>query len=267
MPSSLPVGIFDSGIGGLSVLRHIRDLMPSEDLIYVSDRAHLPYGNKESQYILERSERIAGFLIQQNVKAIVIACNTATAVAVAYLRNKFSLPIVGMEPGIKPATIFSHNGIIGVLATEGTLVSGKFQNLVEQHSNGADIFYCPCHGWVEAIEHNGATHDSTVELVKKSLIPVLEKNVDTLVLGCTHYPFLKDTIEKVAGPRVTIIDTGQAVARQLQRRLSESNIISSNPNAGRVSYWCSGSPEITQALITKIQGHPCIVDRLPLASY
>jgi glutamate racemase len=169
-----------------------------------------------------------------------------------------------MEPGVKPATELSQNGVIGVLATEGTLVSGKFQNLVEQHANGADIFYCPCHGWVEAIEQNGATHDTTVELVKKSLIPVLEKGVDTLVLGCTHYPFMKDTIETVAGPRVSIIDTGQAVARQLQRKLSDSDIVSFDPEPGRERYWCSGPPAITQALISTIQGYPCTVDHLPL---
>lgn len=264
MSSSLPVGVFDSGIGGLSVLRHIRELMPAEDLIYVSDRAHLPYGNKESRFILERSEHIIGFLIQQNVKAVVIACNTATAIAVAHLRKKHLLPIIGMEPGVKPAIELSQNGVIGVLATEGTLVSGKFQTLVEQHANGADIFYCPCHGWVEAIEHNGATHNTTVELVKESLTPVLEKGVDTLVLGCTHYPFLKDTIEKVAGPSVAIIDTGQAVARQLHRRLSDSDIISANAKPGRERYWCSGAPATTQALISRIQGYPCIVDHLPL---
>lgn len=264
MSSSSPVGIFDSGIGGLSVLRHIRHLMPGENLIYVSDRAHLPYGNKENRFILERSEHIVDFLLQQNVKAIVIACNTATAVAVAHLRNKFPLPIIGMEPGVKPAIEFSRNGIIGVLATEGTLISGKFKNLIEQHANGSDIYYSPCHGWVEAIEHNGATHDTTVKLVKESLIPLLDKGVDTLVLGCTHYPFLKDTIEEVAGPSVTIIDTGQAVARQLQRRLSESDIISSDPAPGRERYWCSGTPATTQALISRIQGYPCLVDRLPL---
>jgi glutamate racemase len=263
MSSSLPVGIFDSGIGGLSVFRHIRELLPGEDLIYVCDRAHLPYGNKESRFILERSEHIVAFLIQQNVKAIVIACNTATAIAVAHLRKRFLLPIIGMEPGVKPATELSQSGVVGVLATEGTLVSGKFQNLVEQHANGADIFYCPCQGWVEAIEHNGASHDKTVQLVKQSLVPVLEKGVDTLVLGCTHYPFLKDTIEKVAGPSVTIIDTGLAVARQLQRRLSDSNIISPDSHPGRESYWCSGPPAITQALISRIQGYPCIVDHLP----
>ncbi|MEW8026882.1 MAG: glutamate racemase [Candidatus Thiodiazotropha sp.] len=265
MSSSLPVGIFDSGIGGLSVLHHIRDLLPSEDLIYVSDRANLPYGTKENRFILERSKHIVEFLIQQNAKAIVIACNTATAVAVTHLRNSFSLPIIGMEPGVKPATANSQNGVIGVLATEGTLVSGKFQNLVEQHANGADIFYCPCHGWVETIEHNGATHGKTVELVKQSLIPVLEKGVDTLVLGCTHYPFVKDTIEKVAGSSVTIIDTGYAVARQLQRRLSDEEILSSNPDTGQESYWCSGPPDKTQELIVKIQGHPCYVNRLPLS--
>ncbi|MES9987048.1 MAG: glutamate racemase [Candidatus Thiodiazotropha endolucinida] len=264
MSSSLPIGIFDSGIGGLSVLHHIRDLLPSEDLIYVSDRDNLPYGSKESRFILERSKYIVEFLIEQKVKAIVIACNTATAVAVSHLRNSYPLPIIGMEPGVKPATANSQNGVIGVLATEGTLVSGKFQSLVQQHANGTDIFYCPCHGWVEAIEHNGATHGKTVELVEQSLKPVLEKGVDTLVLGCTHYPFVKDTIEKVAGSSVTIIDTGRAVARQLQRRLSDEEILSSNPDMGQQRYWCSGSPEKTQKLIAKIQGQPCIVNRLPL---
>jgi glutamate racemase len=264
MSSSLPIGIFDSGIGGLSVLRHIRELLPGEDLIYISDRANLPYGNKESRFILERCEHIVDFLIQQDVKAIVIACNTATAVAVDHLRRRFSFPIIGMEPGVKPAIELSQSGVIGVLATEGTLVSGKFQNLVEQHANGADIFYCPCYGWVEAIEHNGASHNATIELVKESLIPVLDKGVDTLVLGCTHYPFLKDTIKKVAGPTVAIIDTGHAVARQLQRRLSDSDITSSDPETGQECYWCSGPPAITQALISRIQGYPCIVDLLPL---
>lgn len=264
MLSSSPVGIFDSGIGGLSVQRHIRDLMPGEDLIYVSDRAHLPYGNKASSFILDRSEFIVNFLIQQNVKAIVIACNTATAIAVAYLRDKFSLPIIGMEPGVKPATVKSRNGLIGVLATEGTLVSGKFQNLVEQHANGADIFYSPCHGWVEAIENNGPNHAITVDLVEQSLIPVLEKGVDTLVLGCTHYPFLKEIIENIAGSSVTIIDTGQAVAKQLQRRLSDEALLSSNTQPGHERYWCSGPAEKTQDLIAKIQANHSTVNQLPI---
>jgi glutamate racemase len=263
MPSEQPIGIFDSGIGGLSVLRHIRELLPAEDLIYVSDRAHLPYGNKTSHFILGRSEYIVEFLVRQRVKAVVIACNTATAVAVAHLRQRHSLPIIGMEPGVKPAIARSRNGLIGVLATEGTLASGKFQNLVEQHANGADIFYSPCHGWVEAIEYNGANHGKTVELVEKALTPVLEKGVDTLVLGCTHYPFLKDTIEKLAGLSIAIIDTGEAVAVQLCRRLSEEDLLSPRSESGNVTYWCSAPPGKTQALIAKIQGQPCIVNRLP----
>ncbi|MES9837432.1 MAG: glutamate racemase [gamma proteobacterium symbiont of Ctena orbiculata] len=263
MPSKRPIGIFDSGIGGLSVLHHIRKLLPAENLIYVSDRAHLPYGNKAGEFILDRSEHIAGFLVQQDVKAIVIACNTATAVAVAHLRQHFPLPIVGMEPGVKPATQTSRNGMIGVLATEGTLVSGKFRNLVEQHSNGADIFYCPCHGWVETIELNGASHDKTYQMVERELMPLLEKGVDTLVLGCTHYPFIKATIQQVAGSLITIIDTGEAVANQLRRRLTEEDILSPAPPPGREDYWCSASPENTRQLIEKIQGHPCIVKRLP----
>ncbi|MES9971955.1 MAG: glutamate racemase [Candidatus Thiodiazotropha sp.] len=265
MLSRSPVGIFDSGIGGLSVLHHIRHLLPDEDLIYVSDRAHLPYGNKASDFILDRSEYIVNFLIQQNVKAIVIACNTATAVAVAYLRDKFTLPIIGMEPGVKPATITSRNGLIGVLATEGTLISGKFQNLLEQHANGVNIFYSPCHGWVEAIENNGPSHARTVELVEQSLLPVLEKGVDTLVLGCTHYPFVKKIIENIAGSSVTIIDTGQAVAKQLQRRLVDEALLSSHGQQGVEQYWCSGPTEKTQDLIAKIQANQCIVNQLPMA--
>ncbi len=263
MPSEQAIGIFDSGIGGLSVLRHIRKLLPSETLIYVSDRAHLPYGNKTTHFILERSEYIVNFLVEQQVKAVVIACNTATAVAVAHLRRQFSFPIVGMEPGIKPATARSRNGLIGVLATEGTLASGKFQNLVAQHANGADIFYSPCHGWVESIEHNGAAHERTIALVQQALLPILEKGVDTLVLGCTHYPFLTSTIEKLAGPSITIIDTGEAVACQLHRRLADADLLSPNPDPGDVAYWCSASPDKTQALIAKIQGHPCPVRPLP----
>jgi glutamate racemase len=263
MSSDLPIGIFDSGIGGLTVLQHIRDILPNEQLIYVSDRAHLPYGSKDTQYILERSEYIVSFLLQQQVKAIVVACNTATAVAIAHLRNRYSLPIIGMEPGVKPATANTQNGLIGVLATEGTLGSGKFQNLVEQHSNGADIFYCACHGWVEAIEHHGATHDNTLKLVKQSLMPLLEKGVDTLVLGCTHYPFLKDTIENMVGSSITVIDTGQAVARQLLRTLNDSELHCPKSQPGQVTYWCSGPAEVTGELISKLQGHACRVNALP----
>ncbi|MCU7916749.1 MAG: glutamate racemase [Candidatus Thiodiazotropha sp. (ex Epidulcina cf. delphinae)] len=261
---SSPIGIFDSGIGGLSVVRHIREILPSENLLYVSDRAHLPYGTKQSRYVLDRTLRISEFLVQQGAKAIVIACNTATAVAVNHLRKTFQLPIIGMEPGVKPAILQSRNGLIGVLATEGTLGSGKFQTLLSQHANASEVIICPCHGWVEAIEHDGVAYQKALELVRRQLTPVLEKGVDTLVLGCTHYPYLKESILKVAGPSVTIIDTGPAVAKQLQRRLAGENLLSTDSAPGSERFWCSAPPEQTQELIEKLQGRPCVVNPLPL---
>ncbi|MCU7906700.1 MAG: glutamate racemase [Candidatus Thiodiazotropha sp. (ex Epidulcina cf. delphinae)] len=261
--TSRPIGIFDSGIGGLSVVRHIRRILPSEDLLYVSDRAHLPYGTKDSQYILDRTHRIAEFLIQRGVKAIVIACNTATAVAVHHLRKAFQLPIIGMEPGVKPAILQSRNGLIGVLATEGTLGSGKFQTLLNQHADGSEIIICPCHGWVEAIERDGMAYRKTLELVRRQLTPVLEQGVDTLVLGCTHFPYLEENILKVAGPSIAIIDTGPAVAKQLRRRLVDENLLSTDDAPGSERFWCSAPPEQTRKLIEKLQGQPCVVNSLP----
>ena len=263
MPSDQPIGVFDSGIGGLSVLEHIRELLPLEDLIYVSDRAHLPYGNKHNDYILERSQAISKFLVEQQVKAIVIACNTATAVAVSQLRQTYSLPIIGMEPGVKPAIRQSRSGMIGVLATEGTLTSGKFQNLLQQHANGAEVVICPCHGWVEAIEHDGHDHQGTHEMVEQQLRPILRSGVDALVLGCTHYPFLRTTIEKAAGPAVSIIDTGPAVARQLYRRLADLNLLTKDSSPGSEAFWCSAPPQQTQTVMERLRSKPTLVRALP----
>ncbi|MEJ2611977.1 MAG: glutamate racemase [Candidatus Thiodiazotropha sp.] len=267
MSSDHPIGIFDSGIGGLSVLEHIRKLLPLENLIYVSDRGHLPYGNKHYDYILKRSQTISEFLLGQEVKAIVIACNTATAVAVGHLRQTYTLPIIGMEPGVKPAIRQSRSGLIGVLATQGTLTSRKFQALLRQHANGAEIIFCPCHGWVEAIEHNGHDHQETHKLVKQQLEPILEAGADTLVLGCTHYPFLRATIENIAGTDISIIDTGPAVARQLYRRLADQNLLSKEPSAGSETFWCSAATEQTQELLTKLRNKPTLVKALPEVSY
>ncbi|MCU7879273.1 MAG: glutamate racemase [Candidatus Thiodiazotropha sp. (ex Lucinoma aequizonata)] len=258
------VGIFDSGIGGLSVVQHIRDLLPAESLIYVSDRAHLPYGTKDKQFILDRTAHITDFLMQQNVKAIIIACNTATAIAVADLRRTLPIPIIGMEPGLKPAAARSHNGLIGVLATEGTLDSGKFKRLMHQHANSAEVIICPCHGWVEAIEHDRLNNRHTIELVEQQLQPILDKGVDTLVLGCTHYPFVRDIIQRVAGESVSIIDTGLAVAKHLQKRLAEEGILSTNQVPGSESYWCSAPTEKTRELIEKLQGKSCVINSLPI---
>jgi glutamate racemase len=263
MSSNLPIGIFDSGVGGLSVLRHIRELLPGEDLIYVADRGHIPYGNKSDEFITARSTLIVDFLLQQKAKAIVMACNTATAAAVHTLRARYAIPIIGMEPGVKPAILQSKSGIIGILATEGTLGSGKFKILLERHANGADIFIKPCHGWVEEIEMGRQDSAETTAMVSETLEPLLAKGVDTLVLGCTHYPFLRRSIEQAAGEGIAIIDTGHAVATHLHRRLHQEALLNETSGPGGETFWCSGPIDEMRDLVARLWGHPCPVHALP----
>ena len=263
MPSEAAIGIFDSGIGGLSVLKHIRTQLPNENLLYVSDRAHLPYGEKDKQYILQRSRVITQFLISKNVKAVVIACNTATAAAVKELRESYQLPIIGMEPGVKPAILRSRSGMVGVLATHGTLNSHKFKTLLQDHADGSEVIICPCDGWVEAIEQNGHDHQTTRQIVSQQLQPILERGVDTLVLGCTHYPFVKKMIADEAGPDISIIDTGPAVAKQLQRQLSAHNLLSEATTPGSEAFWCSAPPRQTQKRIESLLQVPVRLQLLP----
>lgn len=265
MTPSQPIGIFDSGIGGLSVLSHIHELMPVEDLLYVADSGHLPYGSKTSEYIVQRAVAITRFLVeQQGAKAIVVACNTATAAAVSLLRSKFPIPIIGMEPGVKPGIKQSRSGVVAILATEGTLGSEKFQSLLEQHGNGAEVIVQPCNGWVEQVEL--AEHDSaeTRRMVADQIKPLLKRGVDTLVLGCTHYPFLRETIGIYAGKETQIIDTGLAVAQELKRRLRSNNLLGMAKTSGNTQFWTSGSPERTGRLISRLWGDPSQVNTLPV---
>jgi glutamate racemase len=263
MPSKAPIGIFDSGIGGLSVLKHIRLLLPSEHLIYVSDRAHLPYGDKDTDFILERSRVITQFLMSKGVKAVVIACNTATAASVKVLRETYQLPIIGMEPGVKPAIMQSQSGMVGVLATQGTLNSHKFKTLLNDHAEGSEVIICPCDGWVEAIEKNGHDHRITRQIVSQQLQPILDRGVDTLVLGCTHYPFVKNMIADEAGPEISIIDTGPAVAKQLARQLSAHSLLNELTDPGSEAFWCSAPPHQTQQRIERLLKNPVLVQSLP----
>jgi glutamate racemase len=251
MASNLPIGIFDSGIGGLTVLRHIREQLPCESVIYVADRGHLPYGNKTDEFIQSRAIAISEFLLSQQVKAVVVACNTATAAAVHTLRERFNLPIIGMEPGVKPAIEQSRKGIIGILATEGTLGSGKFKILLERHANGSDVFIKPCHGWVEHIETGDQSESLTRAIIEEAVAPLLAKGVDTLVLGCTHYPFLAENIREAVGDEVLIIDTGMAVATHLRRRLFENDLLCDSSSPPEVSFRCSGPQEEMRELLAR----------------
>ncbi len=263
MPSNLPIGIFDSGIGGLTVLRHIREQMPSESIVYVADRGYLPYGSKPDTFIQSRAITISEYLLALPVKAIVVACNTATAAAIHTLRDRYHLPIIGMEPGVKPAIAQSKKGIIGILATERTLGSGKFKILLERHANGSDVFIKPCHGWVEHIEGGDQNEALTHAMIEETVAPLLAKGIDTLVLGCTHYPFLIDSIKQVVGDEIRIIDTGLAVAAQLHRRLLENDLLSPTSGIGTVNFRSSGPLDEMRELLTRLWAADADLEDLP----
>ena len=213
------IGVFDSGVGGLSVLHHIRHALPHHRLIYVADSGHVPYGNKSPAYITERAHILTRFLIAQGAQAIVIACNTATAAAVASLRAHFSLPIIGMEPAVKPAVAATHTGVVGVLATVGTLESARFAALLEKYAGTVEIITQGCVGWVEQVEMGELHTLKTRILIERYALPLLARGADTLILGCTHYPFLAPVIREVVGEGISLIDTGAAVARHLKCRI------------------------------------------------
>ncbi len=207
-----PIGVFDSGVGGLSVLREIHKLLPHEDLLYVADSAHALYGDKPKEFILERSTAIVEFFVSQQVKAIVVACNTATGAAVKELRPQYTLPIIAMEPAVKPASERTQTGAIGVMATRRTLSSNNSQLLFARFADEVTIIPLACPGLVEQVERGELTTDKTRDLVGKCA-PLVERNVDFIVLGCTHYPFLAPLIQEIAGSAVSVIDSGLAIAR------------------------------------------------------
>jgi glutamate racemase len=239
--TALPVGVFDSGWGGLSVLAEIRRILPCERLAYVADSAYVPYGPKPSEFIRDRSFAIAGFLAALPVKALVVACNTATAAALAELRAAFPFPIVGMEPAVKPAVSASRSGIVGVLATTGTLESARFAALLERYAGETTVLTQPCEGLVEQVEAGALETPETLALVQRYTRPLVDAGADTLILGCTHYPFLRAAIARCAGPDVRLVDTGEAVARRLRQVLAESASNAPPGAPGEVRFWSSAA--------------------------
>ena len=231
MAPDAPIGIFDSGVGGLSVLRHIRAQLPHEHLMYFADSGFAPYGAKSEQAVSERVLAIGDFFVEHGAKAIVVACNTATVAAIALLRERYpAMPIVGVEPGLKPAAAASTSNTVGVLATEVTLSGKKFLLLRDQiaHSTGARFLLQPCHGLADQIELGELDSEATTAMLRRYIEPLLEAGADVLVLGCTHYPLVRASIEGVIAASteraVTVIDTGDAVARHLARLLVAAGI-------------------------------------------
>lgn len=259
-----PIGVFDSGVGGLSVLREIRNALPGENLLYVADSGSAPYGDKPGEFIKKRAETIVEFLIGERVKAIVVACNTATAVAIQALRSRFTNVIVAIEPAVKPAAAISRSGVIGILATSQTLSSESFARLAEKHGKGVQILLQPCPGLMEQVEKAELDGPGTRALVASYVSPLLERGADTIVLGCTHYPFLLSIIKAITGPTVSVIDPAVAVARELHRRLETSALLSCTGAPGTERFWTSGAPDQVRPVVAQLWGKHVEIHSLPL---
>jgi len=252
-PTQQPIGIFDSGVGGLSVLRAVCDLLPDEAIVYVADQAHIPYGPRQQSQIRDFSFGITDFLLAQGAKLIVVACNTASAAALHELRARYpDVPFVGMEPALKPAALVTKTGRVGVLATPTTFSGDLYHTLVDRFGKGITIFQNTCPGLVEAIEHGEVDSPGTRAILADALVPMLAGGVDTIVLGCTHYPFVIPLIQEITGPEVVTIDPAPAIARQTQRLLEDRAYLDSDHSQGKLHFFTSGRPSKLQDLLKRL---------------
>lgn len=263
MADGAPIGVFDSGVGGLSVLHEIRARLPHESLIYLADCGHVPYGEKTPEYIRARCRAIAEFLLRRGAKALVLACNTATAAAAADLRELYpQLPIVAMEPAVKPAAEATRSGVVGVLATTGTLKSARFAALLDRFASDVRVITQPCPGLVERIELGDLSGPQTRELLQGYVAPLLAEGCDTLILGCTHYPFLRPLLRELVPADVSLIDTGAAVARQLERLLCSRELLADSPGK-KIELWTSGAVEALERVLPALWGSDETVGYFP----
>jgi glutamate racemase len=250
-----PIGIFDSGVGGISVLRAIHELMPEESIIYFGDQGHVPYGSRTMDQIQSFSEAITRFLLKQGAKIIVVACNTASAAALKYLREKFpEIQFVGMEPAVKPAAEKTQTGKVGVLATPATFQGALYASVVERFANGVELFQDTCPGLVQQIEQGNLMGIETRRILENALRPMLEKNIDTIVLGCTHYPFVIPLIQQIVGENVRVIDPAPAVAKQAGRLLKARGLRNKAGLKAKVKFFTSGDPAALKSLLPTLLG-------------
>ena len=247
-----PIGVFDSGVGGLSVLRHLRAQLPAEQFIYLADQGHVPYGSRSAQEIIQFSQGITQFFLQLNVKAIVVACNTASAAALSLLRQQFVVPFVGMEPAVKPAAQQTQSGKVGILATGGTFASDRYARLTAKYAQGVTVWEDPCVGLVPEIEAGRLDSPAVHHILRAALTPMLAAGVDTVVLGCTHYPFVLAAVENILGTAVNIIDPAPAVARQTGVVLRQHNLAADNSQVGRVRFITTGAAEPYARQVTQL---------------
>ena len=245
-----PIGIFDSGIGGTSIWSAIHDLLPNEKTIYLADSKNAPYGQKSKEQIIALSIKNTDFLLEMNCKLIVVACNTATTNAIKELRAKYDIPFIGIEPAIKPAVTHSKTQIIGILATQGTLNSELFNKTTEKYHD-TKIIEQVGHGLVQLIENGKINSPEMTKLLHSYLTPMIAANIDYLVLGCTHYPYLIPQIKKILPEHIHIIDSGQAVAKQTQKILREKVGFSSVENSQPIFYSNTNPKVLTEILENK----------------
>lgn len=243
-------------MGGLSVLRHIRAQLPQESVLYVADSLHAPYGDKSADTICQRAEQLTAWLIDAGAKAIVVACNTATAAAVSALRAHYALPVIGMEPAVKPAVAATRNGVVGVLATTGTLKSAQFAALLDTWGKNVRVVTQAGHGLVECVERGELTTPATRARLRSHLAALLDQGADTVVLGCTHYPFLRPLIEDIVGPDIALIDTGHAVARQVVRVLTDAELIGPAQTPGTTQFWTTAAADQASRVMSTLWGEP-----------
>lgn len=256
MSSTAPIGVFDSGVGGLSVWREIVRQLPAENTLYLADQAHVPYGPRSVDEIRDYAKRIARFLLAQDAKLIVVACNTASGAALHYLRATFpDVPFVGMEPAVKPAAERTRSGVVGVIATPATLQGALFQDLVRRFAAQVRLETQVCPGLVEAVEAGELTTPETVQRLHQCLDPMVAAGIDHLVLGCTHYPFLWESIVEVVGADVTLIDPAPAVARQVGRRLRENGLCADGRQAPRHRFYTSGDRQTLAQMAQRLVGY------------
>lgn len=247
--SLAPIGLFDSGIGGTSIWREIVSMLPHEDTLYLSDSKHAPYGNKSKEAIIDLSIKNTEFLLNQNCKIIVVACNTATTNAIGYLREKYAVPFIGIEPAIKPASLQSKTKKIGILATKGTLNSALFEKTSRKLSQDILIKEAIGEGLVELIEAGQMDSQETSELLKKYLNPMVEFGIDNLVLGCSHYPYLITQIRAIIGDQIQIIDSGFAVARQTKAVLNQKSLLNSTQSIGQHQFYSNAPSDTLQSIL------------------
>ena len=248
-----PIGVYDSGFGGLSVWRELHRALPRESLIYLGDGKNCPYGTKSEVQIRELAEKAVGDLVERGCKMVVVACNTATAAAIEYLRERFShIPIVGLEPAVKPACAMTRSKVVGVMATERSLAGRKFLSTLERYGQGVEVLKVVGEGFVEAVEADAEQEPRTEELVRRAVEPMIERGADVIVLGCTHYPFLGDVIRRVVGDReVAVIDSGEAVEKRVESLLDKFDLRCADDNVPQLEFLSYADEEYRSRLERK----------------